>query len=162
MSPDDPRHGTNAGYQQHRRDDEDACDPCKHAATDAAARRRDYEPVALTGGRWVLDPVTRVQRWEPDKEFRRPPKPPRPEPPPTDLIVCPCGARLTQTCKTAGGNPTNPHKERVASRRCACGALLEPRKQMCTPCRQRARKQTYRLREIRKATATRRGEDVAA
>jgi hypothetical protein len=28
MTPDDPRHGTYAGYIAHRRDDEDACDAC--------------------------------------------------------------------------------------------------------------------------------------
>ena len=35
MTPDDPRHGTNAGYQTHWREGEQACEPCK-----AAKRRR--------------------------------------------------------------------------------------------------------------------------
>ena len=33
MSPDDPRHGTTAGHQQHRKDGETACDPCVAAKT---------------------------------------------------------------------------------------------------------------------------------
>lgn len=34
MTPDDPRHGTNAGYLAHRRNNQTACEPCQ------AARRR--------------------------------------------------------------------------------------------------------------------------
>lgn len=40
MSPDDPRHGTPAGYQRHRRDQEQACQPCKGAARAYAAANR--------------------------------------------------------------------------------------------------------------------------
>lgn len=34
MKADDPRHGTCAGYQQHRRDGEVACAPCRDASRD--------------------------------------------------------------------------------------------------------------------------------
>ena len=40
MSPDDPRHGTTAGYQAHRRAKESACDPCRQAQAAASAARR--------------------------------------------------------------------------------------------------------------------------
>lgn len=60
----DGRHGTPAGYNQHRRDNEPACQPCRDAATARAKRQREYEPVALTGGAWVLDRARRVLRWE--------------------------------------------------------------------------------------------------
>lgn len=47
MNPDDPRHGTTAGHQQHRKDDETACLPC------IAAKTR-YEKVrGLYGDRMV-------------------------------------------------------------------------------------------------------------
>jgi hypothetical protein len=39
MSLDDPRHGTPAGYQAHRRADQDACDDCRRAVAAAEARR---------------------------------------------------------------------------------------------------------------------------
>lgn len=39
MKPDDPRHGTEAGYEQHGRDDEPACTAC-HQGKLLAARRR--------------------------------------------------------------------------------------------------------------------------
>lgn len=63
MKRTDPRHGTPAGYAQHRRDDESACIPCRKAASEAAARRKEYD-AALKGGRWVLDTTRRIQRWE--------------------------------------------------------------------------------------------------
>lgn len=39
MSPEDPRHGTTAGYNAHRYDGEKACDRCKAAAAAYFARR---------------------------------------------------------------------------------------------------------------------------
>lgn len=33
MTPDDPRHGTHAGYKRHRLDGEQACDPCRAGNT---------------------------------------------------------------------------------------------------------------------------------
>lgn len=75
------------------------------------------------------------------------------------LIACPrCRAKVTETCKTTGGNPTAEHAERLVSRRCPCGERVAWKKQLCEPCRASARKQTYRLREIRKATSQRRRE----
>jgi len=40
MSPDDPRHGTDAGYQRHRKDGEAACGPCRTAKADVQRKRR--------------------------------------------------------------------------------------------------------------------------
>jgi hypothetical protein len=42
MTPDDPRHGTEAGHMTHRRDAEPSCDRCLHARMVAAKRRRLY------------------------------------------------------------------------------------------------------------------------
>lgn len=42
MNADDPRHGTRAGYLTHRRDCEDACQPC-HAAHKAYCKRYDLK-----------------------------------------------------------------------------------------------------------------------
>lgn len=39
MSPDDPRHGKEAGHEQHWRDGEIPCPPCHHAKLIAARRR---------------------------------------------------------------------------------------------------------------------------
>lgn len=39
MSPDDKRHGTEAGHEQHCRDDEDPCEPCYTAKLIAGRRR---------------------------------------------------------------------------------------------------------------------------
>ena len=62
----DPRHGTSAGYQKHRRDGEEACDPCRIAksARSADERHRDTEEVALTGGSW--QPRDGIMRWVAD------------------------------------------------------------------------------------------------
>lgn len=40
MSPDDERHGTYAGYQQHRRAGERACDPCMAASREYTRQHR--------------------------------------------------------------------------------------------------------------------------
>lgn len=39
MSPDDPRHGTPAGYRKHRRSDQPACRPCLDAMAQYEHRR---------------------------------------------------------------------------------------------------------------------------
>lgn len=39
MSPDDPRHGTTAGYQAHRRDSAPPCAECRRAAADYERKR---------------------------------------------------------------------------------------------------------------------------
>lgn len=113
---------------------------------------------ALTDGRWVRRGPVLV--WDdtplPDEVTAiRPPAPKAATLPP--LIACPtCHATVTQTCRTAGGNPTADHADRLVTRRCPCGALLEPRKQWCEPCRAAARRRTYRDREIRRSTSQRR------
>lgn len=75
----------------------------------------------------------------------------------SDLIACPtCEAHADERCRSASGHPTANHKDRLISVRCPCGQPVAPRKQYCEPCRQRARKQTYRLREIRRPSRERR------
>lgn len=57
MSPDDPRHGTPAGFYAHRADDETACDPCGKAIFRHHKQwRQDYD----RGQRWTTSaqPVT--------------------------------------------------------------------------------------------------------
>lgn len=63
----DPRHGTENGHSQHRRDGEKPCRACQDAAN-AASHARTYgdHDVPLTGGRWVLDKRARVLRWHPN------------------------------------------------------------------------------------------------
>lgn len=57
-SPDDPRHGTRAGYDAHRRVKDPACDPCKRAAAREEARR---QLLASRGVKLRLHPCT-IQR----------------------------------------------------------------------------------------------------
>lgn len=47
MSPDDPRHGTHAGYQTHRRQKDTPCEDCKVAAR---KYRNEYR---AKYGRWA-------------------------------------------------------------------------------------------------------------
>lgn len=80
----------------------------------------------------------------------------------TRLIACPtCHAKVTETCRTSGGNPTAPHGSRLAPRLCPCGALLEPKKQLCEHCRVESRRLSWRLREQRRKTSQRRREVAA-
>jgi hypothetical protein len=73
------------------------------------------------------------------------------------LIACPtCGAKADQRCRTAGGTPTANHADRLISVRCPCGEPVAPSCQYCPPCRDAARKQSYRLRELRNPTRERR------
>lgn len=63
MSPDDPRHGTEAGNEQHARDGEQSCAPCAEAKLIASRRRtkrktQGYRYTAPAGRAW-----DRVQRW---------------------------------------------------------------------------------------------------
>lgn len=96
--------------------------------------RHVYDPdeVALVGGRW--EPNGRgTLRWvtanprpalEPVKAF-------------VDLIACPaCRAKVTDSCRTDSGGPRSPHVNRLVSRRCPCGSLLEPFKRLCLTCRE--------------------------
>lgn len=92
----------------------------------------ETDDIALTDGRWVIDPRTRVMRWKPNPE-----EPPAPEP--TDLhryIACPtCHARIDETCKTVSGHSTSPHGSRLAGRLCRCGNDLPRQRRMCDTCR---------------------------
>ena len=58
MSPDDPRHGTRAGYNAHQKQSETACDACKRAAATYQARR-EWEKLQ---GRPRSIPAIGVQR----------------------------------------------------------------------------------------------------
>lgn len=72
-------------------------------------------------------------------------------------VACPvCLARADERCRASGGTPRKNHAARIISVRCPCGDPVKWRKLYCEPCRLRARKQTYRLREIRKPSAERR------
>lgn len=126
MKTDDPRHGTWAGYQAHRRDDEKACSRCLAAANQ---RVRDYvgrEPIALTDGAWRFDPFRRVQVWVPD---------PAAEKATEEEVACPtCGALVYESCRTRTGNARHAHGKRNGPRRCRCGGELAMRKQVCDDC----------------------------
>lgn len=58
MTPDDPRHGTNAGYIAHRRENGVACDECKRGRA-TYQRRRNYDQQL---GRPRIIPSIGVQR----------------------------------------------------------------------------------------------------
>jgi len=63
MHPNDFRHGTEAGHEQHRRDGEDPCQPCLDAKLKAARRRTKRK---TQGHRYTLPAGAawdRVQRW---------------------------------------------------------------------------------------------------
>lgn len=114
------------------------------AAKDIERRRREEE-LALTGGQWVN--VRGVKRWQVDEApVEAPPEP----------IACPCGARLSEPCRTASGNWTR-HADRITSRRCPCGNVPREGSHFCTEeCRREARAATYREREKRTPTRLRR------
>ncbi len=52
MNVDDPRHGTYAGYQRHRKDGEAACGPCRTANAEYNRTHRS-KPVARMKSRKV-------------------------------------------------------------------------------------------------------------
>jgi hypothetical protein len=114
------------------------------AAKNIERRKREAE-LALTGGRWVN--VRGVMRWQADETPAEAP----PEP-----IACPCGARLSEPCRTTSGNWTR-HADRITSRRCSCGNVPREGSHFCTDeCRREARAATYREREKRTPTRLRR------
>lgn len=57
MTPDDPRHGSSAGYRAHKRDGEDACQACLDAS--ATYRRHLYAQHYLHGPRLIDSTGTR-------------------------------------------------------------------------------------------------------
>lgn len=111
--------------------------------------RTPESPVELTEGAWATRRLVRV--WQPGSA----PLPP-PVFDPRDLIVCTCGATLTEPCRTTSGNYT-VHRDRVIPRRCRCGDLLPAGQRFCgDQCRADARADTYRRREQRTPTRLRR------
>ena len=63
MLPNDPRHGSEAGHEQHRRDGEEACGPCDDAKLKASRRRRKRRQM---GHRYTLPAgraYDRMARW---------------------------------------------------------------------------------------------------
>ena len=156
MTPDDPRHGTRAGYDVHYRQGETACDPCRRANADRMVARRRRLANPLT----AVEEVT-VQRWlyalEADdildetrgRWVRRPrsggvlewvPKPPtsadRRDEELYGPVVCPtCSARQTQPCKSPAGVNGKSHVDRTVPRSCLCGALISNKSNRCRECR---------------------------
>jgi hypothetical protein len=95
---------------------------------------RNYDPVALTGGRWVIDTRRRIQVWEP-YYYPEPvvvgPAAPEFDP---DEIACHCGTTISETCRTRNGHPTRDHSGRRLARRCFCGGEVEARRSLCAEC----------------------------
>jgi len=58
MSPDDPRHGRRSGYDQHRRDGEDACADCKRGV----ARAEQLRQLDILAGRARMVPILGTRR----------------------------------------------------------------------------------------------------
>lgn len=57
LTPDDPRHGTANGYQAHRREGTNACDPRrKGMSAYTEAKRTERQDLGLPAGRWVPGP----------------------------------------------------------------------------------------------------------
>ena len=55
-----------------------------------------------------------------------------------DAIACPtCHATMAQHCRSKSGRKLKAaaHPSRLTPRTCGCGAKLEPRRQLCAPCR---------------------------
>lgn len=97
--------------------------------------------MTITGGRWVT--TGGVQRWVKAPKARRLPS--TPTTPLAALIACPtCRARIDQQCTTSGGFVRIPHKSRLVSRRCPCGAIPKGRARYCETCRVERRRETWR------------------
>lgn len=88
-------------------------------------RDRRSSDTALMGGRWEQRGL--IQVWVPSDSFH-----------PVDittLIACPtCMAHVHEPCRTATGRHRVDHATRLVSRRCECGANLDPRRRYCEPC----------------------------
>jgi hypothetical protein len=63
MSPDDERHGTEAGNEQHLRDNEDPCLPCYEGKLKAARRRNKRKTMGYTYTQPVGQARQRIQNW---------------------------------------------------------------------------------------------------
>lgn len=100
MSPNDPRHGSNAGYYVHRRAGEKPCLPCA-AAHNAHVRMREADKrfgeatvttdIPLAGGRWVPNPATGglTKLWQKDPEtIADPPAEPKRRYAKADEVIC--------------------------------------------------------------------------
>lgn len=61
MNPDDPRHGTYAGYQAHKKtNQEQPCEPCRIAYNAYQRERRKSDPTALRRSRQSIAAATRA------------------------------------------------------------------------------------------------------
>jgi hypothetical protein len=115
-------------------------------------KRRNVTPPAdhaLTGGRWVLGP-NRIQVWQPDyvATANTPPGTFNP-----NQIACPCGATVTETCRTKTGRRTRSHEDRKLPRNCQCGGPVESGRQLCGDCRHAAAIESRRAYRERKTAA---------
>jgi hypothetical protein len=107
-------------------------------------RDRRATEVALTGGHWERRGL--IQVWVPSDSSH-----------PLDittLIACPtCGAHVHEPCRTTSGRSRIDHATRLVSRRCECGASLEPRRTYCTPCARISHQAAKRIYVQRKRSA---------
>ena len=128
MLPNDPRHGTPNGYNAHRAAGQRACRPCLDAHNDYNKANDD---VALTGGQWVRRPRSGgVLEWVPTPAIPLAQIPTERGP-----IVCACGARATESCRTANGHRTKAHSYRGSPQVCPCGQALSHKCRVCSDCR---------------------------
>jgi hypothetical protein len=63
MSPTDRRHGTEAGHEQHRRDNEPPCDPCRRADVLASRRRSKRKAMGYVYTVDSAPAVNRLRMW---------------------------------------------------------------------------------------------------
>lgn len=141
MRDDDPRHGSSGGYYAHRRAGQVPCAACKAAESEyqrrykLGYRRADNvagpthidSDDALTGGQWVRDGL--ILRWQHIRAVHTPSD--------RGPVVCDCGARATETCRTENGNRTRPHSYRTSPQVCPCGEPLAWKCRVCSTCRKR-------------------------
>lgn len=110
----------------------------------------DYDPVAAGDGQWVRDPKRfGVLIWQ---------AAPVPQRAHLSLdygpVVCRCGARATETCRTENGNRTKNHTYRSAPRVCPCGAEVKWKGRLCRECREeRAAEQRRAWKATRREVA---------
>lgn len=104
--------------------------------------KRPESDLGYKGGwvlaRGILRPVPREP--EPVQAETPKPKPVAIAQPAADVnaIACPtCHATLAQHCRSKSGRKlkAGKHPNRLIPRTCQCGAELEPRRQLCAPCR---------------------------
>tara|TARA_R100000655_G_scaffold92848_1_gene134052 strand:+ start:11887 stop:12216 length:330 start_codon:yes stop_codon:yes gene_type:complete len=87
-----------------------------------------HDDIALTDGHWVND--RGIMRWVADE-----PMSDLADEHPDGEVVCRCGARAAQACRTKKGGRTSEHSFRTQPRTCRCGGPLERSQHWRTDCR---------------------------